>query len=87
MLACIIMHNMILEDEEGLHLKHIFERLLERGQMQRDFTYYDLQVETCEVENISSHFALQNNIMITCDWRRDMACNSQAIWLFKLIKF
>ena len=61
MLACIIMHNMIVEDEQGLGLKHIYNRPLEHGHKQKEFIYSNLEAKTREIEDVSSHFALRNN--------------------------
>ena len=63
MLACIIMHNMIVEDEHGLSLEHLYERPLQVGHMQKDFSYYDLAAGTREIEDVSSHFALRNDLI------------------------
>ena len=63
MLACIIMHNMIVEDKHGLSLEHLYERPLQVGHMRRDFSYYDLTTGTREIEDMSSHFALRNDLI------------------------
>ena len=63
MLACIIMHNMIVEDEHGLELEHIYERHLEHRHMQREFTYSNIAARTREIEDVSSRFTLRNDLI------------------------
>ena len=63
MLACIVMHNMIIEDEHGLSLEHLYDRPLQVGHMRRNFSYYNLAVGTKEIEDVNSHFALRNDLI------------------------
>ena len=63
MLACIIMHNMIVENEQGLEVEHLYDRPLQTGQMQREFTYYKREARICEIEDISAHLALCNDLI------------------------
>ena len=63
MLACIIMHNMIIEDEQGLDLEHLYDVPVERGSTRRDFTFQDLHAGTREIEDINSHYALCNDVI------------------------
>ena len=62
MLACIIMHNMIIENEHGLEVENLYDRPLQDGHMQREFTYYKLEVGIQEIEDSSSHLALRNDL-------------------------
>jgi hypothetical protein len=63
MYACIIMHNMIIEDESGLGFEPIFDPTLGGGHMLRDFDYFDLDLGTRQIENINMHFSLRNDII------------------------
>ena len=62
MLACIIMHNMIIENKHGLEVENLYDRPLQDGHMQREFTYYELEARIREIEDSSSHLALQNDL-------------------------
>ena len=54
--GCIIIHKKILENELEFELEQIFEKSVQSREMQRDFTYYVLEVGTREVENTSTYF-------------------------------
>jgi hypothetical protein len=62
MITCIIMHNMIIEDEQDLGLEQLFGQPVAAGEMHSDFIYHDLKVGTRQIENMHIHFALQNDI-------------------------
>ena len=55
------MHNIISDDERELDLECFYDVSLERGCIQRNFTFQDLDVGTREIEDISSHYALRND--------------------------
>jgi hypothetical protein len=63
MLACIIMHNMIIEDEQNIQLEQLFGNHVHVGQIHGDFTYRELEAGTREIENIHAHFAMRNDII------------------------
>ena len=63
MYACIIMHNIIIEDNSRLGLEPIFDPILGGGHMLRDFDYFYLDEGTREIEDINMHFFLKNNII------------------------
>jgi hypothetical protein len=63
MIACIIMHNMIIEDEEDLGFEQLPGNHVGVGQMHGDFTYRELEAGTREIENMHTHFVLQNDII------------------------
>ena len=42
MMACIIMHNMITEDEQGLHLEPILDWGLREGHMRLELSFHQL---------------------------------------------
>ena len=71
MLACIIMHNMIVEDEQGLRLEGLFELTLETRQMQAQLSFDELADGTREIESISAHHALRNDLMDHLWLKRD----------------
>ena len=62
MMTCIIMHNMILEDEKGLSLEPFANWGLHVETTPIPFTFRDLMATTREVENVESHFALRNDL-------------------------
>ena len=63
MLACIIMYNMIVKDKHILSLEQLYDRPLQVGHMRRNFSYYDLAAGKREIEDVSSHFALRNDLI------------------------
>jgi hypothetical protein len=63
MMCYIILHNMIIDDEQGEDLEPIFELGISGGGMRRDLTFRELNVGTRELENQYMHFALCNDIM------------------------
>ena len=69
MLACIIMHNMIIEDEQGLHLEGCFDHAPETGNMQAQLSYEELAHGTEQIESVSGHHALRNDL-IDHLWRK-----------------
>jgi hypothetical protein len=46
MMCCIIMHNMIIEDEQGQDLEPIFYEAISGGGMRKDLTFRELNVGT-----------------------------------------
>lgn len=54
---CIILHNMIIDDERDLNLEPIFDRTIGGGQMRAHFTFRELQEGTREIEDTNRHFA------------------------------
>jgi hypothetical protein len=63
MIACIIMHNMIIEDERDLGLEPLVDLGAPVAITPSPFTFYDLQSGTREIENVQSHFALRNDLI------------------------
>ena len=61
--CCIILHNMIIHDEQGQDLEPIFYQAVASGSMLRDLTFRELNVGTWELENFHIHFALRNDII------------------------
>jgi hypothetical protein len=62
-MCCIIMHNMIIEDDQGQDLEPIFEQSIAGGDMRRDLSFHELNVGTRELEDMHTHFSLRNDIM------------------------
>jgi hypothetical protein len=52
MMACIIMHNIIIHDEQGEDLEPLFTLGIIEGGMQRGLTFRELNRATREVENM-----------------------------------
>ena len=63
MMACIIMHNMILEDKHDLRLKPICNWRLSKGCARHEFSFCGLQLGTKKIENVHAHFALHNDLI------------------------
>jgi hypothetical protein len=62
MRACVIMHNMIIEDESGCNLEALFEHS-PTTQMRRGLTFEDDREATEELENSEAHFALRSDLI------------------------
>ena len=62
-IACIIMYNMIIEDEEEQGLEAYFDRAVEIGRMQSQLTYQELESGTRDLENVSAHYTLRNDLI------------------------
>jgi hypothetical protein len=62
-LCCIILHNMIIEDEQGQNFEPIFYQAIQGGGMWRGLSFRELNAGTRELENMEMHFALRNDIM------------------------
>ena len=63
LMACIIMHNMILEYERGLRLEPILDCRFSEGNKRTKFSFHDLQTGTRKIENIGTHYALRNDLV------------------------
>lgn len=69
MLACIIMHNMIIEDEQDLSLEAFADWGLPVERVRHPLSFRELQDGTKDLENVEVHFALRNDLMEHL-WRR-----------------
>jgi hypothetical protein len=58
MMVCIMMHNMIIHDEQGEDLEPLFTPGIIDGGMRRGLTFRDLNRATREVENMQTHYSL-----------------------------
>jgi hypothetical protein len=63
MMCCIILHNMIIHDEQGQNLEPIFDQGIFGGGLRRDLTFRDLNVGSRELENLHTHYSLRNDII------------------------
>jgi hypothetical protein len=63
MMCCIILHNMIIQDEQGQNLEPIFDQAISGGGMRRDLTFRELNVGTRELENLHTHYSIRNDII------------------------
>jgi hypothetical protein len=60
--ACIILYNMIIEDESS---KEHLEPLFQSGtpvQLKRGLNFENLVAETAQLENIDSHYSLRGDL-------------------------
>ena len=63
MMACIIMHNMIIEDERDLRLEAFHDWDVEEGSSRPHFSFREMQIRTREVESLDHHYALRNDLI------------------------
>ena len=63
MIACIILHNMIIEDERGLSLEPFADWGLPVERVRHLLSFRELQSGTRELENVEAHFALRNDLI------------------------
>jgi hypothetical protein len=63
MLVCIILHNMIIEDEQGLSLESFADWGLLVERVRHPLSFRELQSGTRELENAKAHFVLRNDLM------------------------
>ena len=61
--ACVIMHNMIIQDESGLDLEPFFEEGLRGGRMGGGLSFFEFREGTREIENADIHFSLRNDLI------------------------
>ena len=61
--VCVIMHNMIIQDESGLDLEPFFDEGLKGGCMGGGLSFLELREGTREIENVDSHFSLRNDLI------------------------
>ena len=61
--ACVIMHNMIIQDERDLDLEPFFDEGLMGGRMGGGLSFLELRDGTREIENADSHFSLRNDLI------------------------
>jgi hypothetical protein len=60
---CIMLHNMILDNERGLNLKQLFDGNFVLPPRQRNLTFHELQEGTRQIEDIRAHFSLRNDLI------------------------
>ena len=60
----VILHNMIVEDEEGLEKKDIFDDIEEKDIiLQKDLSFHDFLATSCDLVNLDKHYSLQVNLV------------------------
>ena len=70
MTCCIILHNMILEDERGMDLEFFYDNVDSRVKPVRDPNRIRAFLQTYkEIENADTHFQLQEDL-IEHHWQR-----------------
>jgi hypothetical protein len=62
-MACIILYNMIVQDEQDEDFESIFDLPMRGGSMQRGLPFSALRADVRDVENVAIHFKLRNNIV------------------------
>ena len=63
MMAYIIMHNLIVEDEQGLRLEPILDWRVREGQRCSKLSFCELHMGTRQIESMGSHFALRSDLI------------------------
>jgi hypothetical protein len=63
MMACISLHNMVVQDEEGRDFESIFDFPMQGGTMRRGIPFSELRASVQGVENVTTHFQLHNDIV------------------------
>lgn len=59
MYACIVLHNMIVEDKSSLNL----DQGVEGGRMGWDLSFQELREGTGYIENMTAHFKSRNDVV------------------------
>ena len=63
MMACIIMHNMIKEDESSLKLEAFHNWNHSKCSTMPQFSFCEIQVRTRQIESLDNHYALRNYLI------------------------
>ena len=63
MMACIIMHNMIIEDECGLRLEAFQDWDVGEGSSRPHLSFREMQIRTKELKSLDRHYALRNDLI------------------------
>ena len=64
MTCCVILHNMILEDERGMNLEFFYDNVGSRVKVARDPNRIRAFLQTYkEIENANTHFQLQKDLI------------------------
>jgi hypothetical protein len=63
MIACVIVHNMIIEDKQGHNLEQLFQENENLLPQHQDLIFHELREAIIEPENIPVHYALRNDLM------------------------
>jgi hypothetical protein len=63
MMGCIIIHNMVVEDEMGLNLEADFDQGERQPIEQPPLNFHDLNAGVRQIEDIEQHYILRNDIM------------------------
>ena len=63
MYACIIMHNMIIEDKANANLHVLLAPSSSHNTLRRGFTFNDLQVITSNLQDLESYYSLRDDLV------------------------
>jgi hypothetical protein len=63
MIGCIILYNMNVQDEQHEDFEGIFEQPIRSGSMRRGLLFLELQGGVHEVESVTTHFNLRNDLI------------------------
>jgi hypothetical protein len=62
-MGCIIIHNMVVEDEMGLNLEADFDQGERQPRERPPLSFHDLNAGVRQIEDIEQYYILQNDIM------------------------
>jgi hypothetical protein len=63
MMACIILHNMVVQDERNGDFESIFDFPMRGGSMRRGVPFEELRAGVRDVESVATHFKLRNDLI------------------------
>jgi hypothetical protein len=66
MMACVILHNignMVVQDEQHGDFESVYDLPIRGGSMRRGVPFTQLRAAVQEVENVTTHYQLQNDII------------------------
>ena len=62
MIGCIILHHVVQDEQHG-DFEGIFEQPIRSGSMRRGLPFQELQAGVREVESVTTHFNLRNDLI------------------------
>lgn len=62
LIACVILHNMVIDDEQGEVLERTIE-LQHNIQMKRGLTFIEYIQSTKEIKNLVAYYNLRNDLV------------------------
>jgi len=63
MIACIVMQNIVIQDEDRENLEPMFNQVIGSGSVQCEHTFCELNAGIRELENMEAHYSLHNDVI------------------------